>query len=202
MFKKLAVSSFLTVVAMGHASFADAATPSHTDGGAHEASSGLPQLDPSSFASQTFWLFLIFILMYVFFARKSLPQISQTIETRAERVKNDLDSAERLKEEVEAVQTSYEEKLAEARAESSAVFTKIEEDIKAKSEKHASEFQERSAKKVAELEKNIEQARKKAMDEMSDVAAEVSAEAAEKIIGVRADQKSAKAVVKSLNKAA
>ncbi len=37
---------------------------------------------------------------------------------------------------------------------------------------------------------------------MSDVAAEVSAEAAEKIIGVRADQKSAKAVVKSLNKAA
>ncbi len=40
------------------------------------------------------------------------------------------------------------------------------------------------------------------MEDMSEVAAEVAAQAAEKIIGVPTDADSAKAVVKSLNKAA
>ena len=202
MFKKLTVSCFLMCA---YASEAFASEDSHaapSGGGHHESSGGLPQLDPSTYASQTFWLLIVLAFMYVFFARKSLPEISQTIENRSERIRNDLDSAAKLKDEVASVQAAYEEGLEKARDEASALFQKFENDIKVQSEKNTKEFQDRASEKTTALEKNIEAARKAAMQDMSNVAAEVATEAAEKIIGVRADQSSAIAVVKSLSKAA
>lgn len=164
--------------------------------------SGLPQLDTTTYPSQIFWLVVVFVFMYVFFARKSLPAISNTIENRSERINNDLDSAERLKDEVSSVQNSYEESLTEARNKSSELFQDIEKDIKEKSENYAKDFQAHSAKQISDLEKNISKARDEAMKEMSDVAADVAAEAAAKIMGVKPDKGSAKAVVDALNKAA
>lgn len=204
MIKRSAIISFMLIT---FTTFAYAAGGEHSDAhhghdSHHAEVSGLPQLDPSTYASQAFWLILVFAFLYLIFSTKSLPAIAGTIEGRAERVQNDLDSAERLQEEVESVQSAYEESLAQAREEASNLFKNIEDDIKKKSEKHAEEFQEKSSSKIDALEKSINKARKKAMDEMSDVAAEIAAEAAEKIIGVRADSDSAKAVVDSLNKAA
>ena len=215
MIKRFITSVFLTFVFAAHAYAAEdaghgaghgdghgAAHGGHHGGGHHEAPDGLPQLDPSSFTSQIFWLVLIFVALYVFFARKSLPDISRTIENRSERIRNDLDSAERLKEEVATVQAQYEESLKKAREDSTNLFIKIESEVKEKTEAFNQEFQERSKQKVAEFEKNINEARKVAMEDMNQVAAEIAMEAAEKIIGVRTDEKSAKAVVNSLNKAA
>ena len=203
MIKKLAVSSFLTLTYVTQ-SFAsgDEHAPVHHDAGHAEASGGLPQLDPSSFTGQTFWLIIFFVIIYFIFSRKSLPDISRAVENRAERIKNDLDSADRLKDEVTSVQDTYEESLKKARQESSLLFQQIEDDLKAKAEENTKKFQEYSADKIADLEKNIDKARDAAMEDMSEIAVDVATEAAEKIIGVRADAKSARAVVNSLNKAA
>ncbi len=203
MIKNIAVHSYLMFALTTQAYAGGAAgEETHHDHGGHHEVAGLPQLDPSSFASQTFWLILVFVILYIFFAKKSLPALSQTIESRAERIQNDLDSAQRLKEEVETVQSAYEESLATARSKAADLFKDIEDDIKARTEQHSKDFQEKSAKKIETLEKSILKSRDNTMDEMSDVAADIAAEAAEKIIGVRADADSAKAVVKSLNKAA
>lgn len=164
--------------------------------------SGLPQLDTSTYPSQVFWLVVVFVAMYFFFAKKSLPAISGTIENRSERINNDLDSAERLKDEVTSVQQSYEESLAEARGASDEIFQNIEKEIKEKSEEQAAMFQKRSSEQMINLEKNISTARDKAMEEMSDIAAEVATEAAAKIIGVKANKGDAKAVIDALNKKA
>ncbi|PCI99061.1 MAG: hypothetical protein COB14_06905 [Alphaproteobacteria bacterium] len=203
MIKKLAVSSFLTLT-YATQSFAsgDEHAPMHHDAGHAESSGGLPQLDPSSFTGQTFWLIIFFVIVYLIFSRKSLPDISRTVENRAERIKNDLDSADRLKNEVTSVQDTYEESLKKAREESSLLFQKIEDDLKVKSEDNTKKFQDYSADKIAELEENINKARDAAMEDMSEIAVDVATDAAEKIIGVRADAKSARAVVNSLNKAA
>ena len=195
--KKLALSSFLMLSYVSHA-YAGEAKYAHEE----TSSGGLPQLDPSSFSNQSFWLILIFVAIYLFFSRKSLPEISKVIENRDERIKNDLDSAAILKEEVDSLQVSYEKSLKTTREKSALLFKEIEDGIKAKTEEQSNSFQEYSHKKTMELEANIEKARNAAMDEMSQIAADVAIEAAEKIIGVRADTKSVKDVVASLNKAA
>lgn len=198
MIKKKLYSAFLLLCFTTSHAFASSGGSSHDEGG----SGGLPQLDPASYPSQIFWLIITFVLMFVFFSRKSLPEISSTIENRSERIKNDLDSAERLKQEVEGVQASYEESLSSAREQSQYMYKDIEDDIKKKAEKYEATFKASSDKKVASLEKNIVKARKQAIKEMSDVAAQVAADAAEMIIGVRTDDKNAKDIVNTISKVA
>ncbi len=220
MLKKIGISAFLLGVSVtqaiaetGHAVSNGHEAPAHAEVDAHGAaeavghatehvSSGLPQLDPSSYSSQLFWLVIVFVFMFIFFSKKTVPQYSRTIENRAERISGDLDSADRLKNEVAELQQSYEEKLAQAREESFTVFMNGEKEIKEDAERNTADFRERSRKKIEELEVNIEEARDEAMKEMSDIAAEVASQASEKIIGVKVDKKTAKAIVKSLNKAA
>ncbi len=181
-------------VVAGHLAHGAAAAAEHHAG-------GLPQLDPSSYPGQAFWLVVVFVFMYVFFAKKTVPQYTRTIENRAERISNDLEAAEKLKTEVAELQQSYEEKMAQAREEAFAVFKNSEKEIKKDTERRTMAFQERSRKQVEELEANIEKALSVTMEEMSDVAAEVALQASEKIIGVTVDKNTAKSIVKSLNKA-
>ncbi len=199
MIKKLSVSLTLLMFGMNEAC---AGGPAKHSDAHNESAGGLPQLDPTFFASQTFWLIVIFLFMYIIFSAKSLPTISNAIENRAERIKNDLSSAERVKKEVETVQASYEESLKEAREKSSRMFSEIEEEIKSASEKHAKDFAQKTTDKVNELEKKIASARDKAMEDMGDIAVDVASEAAEKIIGIKADAKQAKKIVDSINKKA
>ncbi len=171
-------------------------------GDAHEAKGGLPQLDTSTYAGQIFWMIIVFVFMHIVFSRQSLPRISKTIGNRTDRIQSDLDTAETLKNEVDAVQSAYEDSLSGAKSEASSMFKSIEEDIKKRTEAYSNDFAEKSSEEVGALEKNINKARKKAMEDMSVIAAEIASDAAEKIIGVRPDEKSAEAIVKSLNKAA
>jgi F-type H+-transporting ATPase subunit b len=219
MLKKIGISAFLLGVSVtqafagsGHAVSSDYEAPAHaeadvhgvaaTTAAEHASSGGLPQLDPTSFSSQLFWLVIVFLFMLFFFSKKTIPQISHTIENRTDRISGDLDSADLLRSEVAELQQSYEEKLAQAREESFSVFINGEKEMKAQTEHKSTAFQERSRKKVEELEQNIEVARDKAMIEMSDVATEIALQASEKIIGVKVDEKKAKAIVNSLNNAA
>lgn len=196
MIKRLTTSALLLCIFTAQAY----AAGGNSDG--YEAKSGLPQLDTSTYASQIFWMIIVFVFMHIVFSKQSLPKISKTIGNRTDRIQSDLDTAETLKDEVDAVQSAYEDSLSGARSDSAALFKGIEQDIKDRTDAYAEEFAEKSIKEVETLEKNINKARKKAMEEMSVIAAEIASDAAEKIIGVRPDDKSVEAIVKSLNKAA
>jgi len=212
MLKKIGIAAFLLMattaqaIADGHVvseqSEGTAAVGAVAHAAAEHTSGGLPQLDTSTYVSQVFWLVIVFSFMYLVFSKKTVPQIGRTIENRAERISSDLDSAERLKNEVSELQRSYEEKLVQAREESYAAFTNAEKEIKDEAERHASEFHVRASKKIKEMEKNIDAARTQAIDDMSAVAAGIAIQATEKIIGVKADEKMAKKIVDSLNKKA
>src|SRR5690606_19013966 len=81
----------------------------------HETSSGLPQFDPTWFASQLFWLLVAFGVLYLFFSKRTLPDLSSIIENRKNHIKADLDQAEELTTQAETVQSHYEQSLQGAR---------------------------------------------------------------------------------------
>ncbi len=166
----------------------------------HEKSAaGLPQFDPSTFPSQIFWLFVTFAILYLFFSRKTLPEISSTIENRRSQIENDLITAEQLRAEAEAAQRTYEEGLENARTEATKALSDVQEKMKAKAEKQAEQFRQKTEKESLALEKNLEKAKKAAMDDMNTIAAEVASAAAEKIVGINPDIEQAKTVVKAIN---
>ena len=59
---------------------------------------GMPQLNPEFWAAQIFWLIIIFSSLYLIIWKIFLPKITYSIENRKSRVVNDLDEAQKLKE--------------------------------------------------------------------------------------------------------
>ncbi len=167
----------------------------------HAESAGLPQLDPTFYASQLFWLLVMFVFMYTFFARSILPTLSSILDNRHKHIQDDLDMAQSLKTEAEDVQASYEMKLGEARDKAATLYGEIESDIAQKSEERLKEFQDKFSKEVSVTEAKLAKAKKEAMAEMNDIAAEIASIAATKIVGVKTDPAKAQDIVKDLSKA-
>lgn len=170
----------------------------HGDGHAEEHVDGLPQLNFSTYSPQIFWLVVIFLAMYIALSKKSLPDISSTIENRKNHIDADLSTAEKLQEEAEAVQHAYEASLDGARDKASETIADVEQAIKSQGASELDAFQKRAEKEIMDIEARIETAKAEAMNNMNDIATEVAADAVQKIIGVNPDAQKAKAIVESL----
>lgn len=170
------------------------------DGGGHGGGPGLPQLDASTFPSQLFWLAVTFVILYLYFSRKALPEISGVIENRRERVQSDLDTAERLRKDAEKAQGDYEALLSGARTEATSLMSKAVNTVKEKAEREMTALREKGLEQIAALESQLTAEKKKAMSEMDTIVAEAASQAAEKIIGIKADLGAARSVVQSLHR--
>lgn len=166
--------------------------------GAHGGGVGLPQFDPSSFASQVFWLAVTFAVLYVFFAKKTLPDIGSVLKKREVHVRSTLEAAKRQKEVAEGLQADYEAGLERARQEAMSIYSEVEKSIKEHTEEQNKSFQKSAAQQTRAVEASIEKAKIGAIEDMQHLAAEIASKAAEKIIGVETDIDHAKTVVRSL----
>lgn len=134
----------------------------------------MPQLDPTWFASQLFWLAITFVVLYLLISRLLLPPIAGVMLTRKQVIDGDISTSERLKKEAEAAKESYEQALAEARANSRQVMDQVMSEHQAKAEKATAEMQDKIAAKLAEAEKNIASKRDALLAEMTPMADEMA----------------------------
>ena len=141
---------------------------------AHEeaASAGLPQLDPSSWPSQLFWLALTFGVLYWLMAGKFLPSLGGAIEERRDRMADDLDQAAEFKRQAEDAETAYNKALADARAKAQGIAA----DTRAEMDKEIAELQ---AETDAALEKQLAAAEARITKMTADAAAKVREAAAD-----------------------
>lgn len=151
----------------------------------------MPQFDPTSFASQLFWLAVTFIALYFLLSRLVLPRISEVMEKRSERIANDLERAEALKTETEAVIEAYEAALAKARSEASAVIAKATSDIATLSATRQAEFGEELAMRMVAAEERISKAKQQAESQIREIAVDIAADVAERLTGRAIDAESA-----------
>ena len=176
---------------------------SHAAGHAAEHSSGgLPQLDPTWYASQVFWLFLVFSAAYFIFSKNILPALSSTLESRRELIEGDLEMAKKMKEEAESVRQVYEETLNEARSQASEKLSSSEENLKTLVTEKLSALHDKTTKALQDAEKEVEAAKGEAMKDVNKIAAEVASQTIEKLVGLRADAGKAKSIIDKINKEA
>ena len=164
-----------------------------------EAKGGLPQFEPTWFASQIFWLAIAFAILYIFFAKKTLPDISSVIENRKNHIQSDLETAEKLATKADQVQDAYQADLVKAQDKAAKAISKVENDMKAEAEKAAEAFRLRSEKEMKKAEDNIAKAQNAAMADMNSIAAEAASEAVAKIIGGKADKDKAMSIIEGLS---
>ncbi|NQZ14972.1 MAG: hypothetical protein HRT94_09145 [Alphaproteobacteria bacterium] len=159
---------------------------------------GLPQLDFTTYTPQLFWMFAFFAVLYMFFAMKTLPEISGVIENRKNHIQSDLETAEKLAAEADQVQEAYQASLVKAQDKAAKAIQDVESDMKKAAEDAAEEFRVRSEKEIKAAEAEVLKAQDAVMDEVNTIAAEAASEAVSKIIGAKTDIKKAKTIIEGL----
>ncbi len=142
----------------------------HEEGG----SGGLPQLNPDSFASQLFWLAVVFAALYLMMARSVLPRIREVLMKRESQIQHDLDTAEKAKLEAEAARKSYEADLASAKQQSADLFARTQREIDSFLGDEQKRLQESLDAIITDSQKRIAEQRAKAMEEIKPIVQELT----------------------------
>ena len=99
-------------------------------------SGGMPQLDPEFWVSQIFWLIITFGILYLVLSKLILPKISDNLETRKSQVLDNLELAEKQRNDSEAKLKEFENIILKSKTEAKNLFNesrkKLLEDINKK----------------------------------------------------------------------
>ncbi len=143
----------------------------------------MPQFWLGDFAPQLVWLAISFVILYFLMSRVALPRIADVLEDRQSRIADDLDQAEQLKNNADAVIAEYEAALAAARSKAQAMLAETAAEAQAAAEKRNIEVGERLNQEAEAAAQRISDAKQAAMAEVRGVATELAQAAAEKLIG-------------------
>ena len=146
-------------------------------------SSGLPQLDPTHFTGQLFWLTLTFVALLFVMSRIALPRVGDVLDERRDRIKRDLDAAGRLKDETDAALANYEKALADARANASGIAKETREKLAAETEAERHRVDSQIALKLQNAEARILTTKSKAVSAIGEIATETARAVVSKLIG-------------------
>jgi F-type H+-transporting ATPase subunit b len=143
----------------------------------------MPQFNHTYFASQLFWLYASFILLFILLSVFAMPKIASVLEDRAKRIDNDLDKAHQLKTEAEAAIAAYEKALANSRAEAHKVLQANAQAIAAAAEARQKALGEKLAKQIKEGEARIQSAKDEALGHIREISVTLVKASLEKLTG-------------------
>ena len=163
-------------------------------------SGGMPQLNPEFWISQIFWLTLTFGTLYIILSKLILPKISNNLESRKSQILENIEAAEKQREDSEAKLKEYDEIILKSKSEAKTMFNQTREkalkDIMAKKEVLDQQIDD----EINKAEKEIEALRFSAPDKINKIAIETSSELLEKLIGSGVNSSSISAIVDDLSK--
>jgi len=162
--------------------------------GAAEAAPGMPQLDPTTYGNQIFWLLIALVAIYLILSRVALPRIAAILAERQGTITNDIASAEDLKAKAEAAEQAYEKALADARAEAQRIAGETKAKIQADLNVAIRKADAKIAEKAAESEQAIAEIRAGAIEAVAEVAKDTAKEIVA-VMGGKADAKAINAAV-------
>ena len=164
------------------------------------AEAGMPQLDPKYWASQAFWLILVFTILYISISKFYLPKIKNNLEDRENKIKKDIEDANKFKELSETRLKEYERILENAKREVIKIHLEskntLDKDIHKKKETIEKEIE----KEISKAQKEIIELKKNSISEIQKISESIAASIIENISGDKLNESSIKATVEDISK--
>src|SRR5262249_31544087 len=101
---------------------------------------------------------------------------------RADRIRRDLDQAEKLKADTASALAAYEQALAEARTKANGVVKTMRDSLTAEVDRERAKVEAQIAEKLAEAEARIQQTKSKALASVNDIATDTAAAIVKRLI--------------------
>ena len=164
------------------------------------AEAGMPQLDPKYWASQAFWLILIFSILYVSIAKFYLPKIKKNLDDRENKIKEDLDDANNMKILSEKKFKEYNTIIEDSKREVAKILLDskniLNKDIQNKKEIMEKEIEEA----ILKAQKEITLLKKDSISSINEISKEITSNIIEKMSGDKLNESSIKATVEDISK--
>jgi F-type H+-transporting ATPase subunit b len=163
-------------------------------------SGGMPQLNPEFWISQIFWLTLTFGILYIVLSKLILPKISDNLESRKSQILENIEAAEKQRQNSEEKLKEYEEIVSKSKMEAKNIFNQAREkalkDISAKKDVLDKQIDD----EIGKAEQEIKELQKGAADKINKIAIETSSELIQKLIGAEVNNSSISAIVDDLSR--
>ena len=155
----------------------------------------MPQFDPTYFASQIFWLAIVFATLYWFMRKHAIPKVEATLTARAERIQGDLDRAAKLQQQAAELAEQHAETLAKSRDEARKILSAAQAETQADLDKRQALLADDIAKRTADAESRINAAREDAMKGVREIAVDAAGAVAARLLGAEPSAEKAASAV-------
>jgi F-type H+-transporting ATPase subunit b len=134
------------------------------------------------------WGLFSFILLLAILWKFAFPAVNKQMQARTEKIRNNIDEAQKVRNEAEQILADYQRQLADARGEANRII----EEARQAAEQLRHDMVRRADQEVAELrQRNAEElrmAQERALSQLQSQVRNIALELAEKVIGANLDK--------------
>ena len=152
---------------------------------------------PYIFASQLFWLALVFGFIFFVIGRGMLPKIQSTVELREKQIADDLARAQAARSEADETEAAWRARMDVARADAARIAQEAKQASAAKTEAKVRAAADKLGAKVESAEARIRDAVAAARSEIEAVSADATRDMVARLTGIKIDAKEAAGAVKA-----
>jgi F-type H+-transporting ATPase subunit b len=147
------------------------------------------------FASQLFWLAIVFGLIFFVVGLGMMPKIQSTVDARNERIAADLAEAQSARETADSLEQGYRDRMDQARAEAARLAADAKAQSARATEARVNEADTVIGTRVEAAQTRIAEVRASAMAEIEAVAADATREIVARVTGLQVDEAAARDAV-------
>ena len=159
------------------------------------AEAGMPQLDPKYWASQSFWLIIIFLSIYLLIARIFIPKIKNSIDMRESKIRKDLEEAKVFREEAEKKLKSYKELMETAKIDARKILSESNRSLNEEMQEKKNKIQKEIEKEIYNAENDIKKFKNESLEKVNFISEEIVSSLIKEIFGEDLNRSSIKATV-------
>tara|TARA_B100000941_G_scaffold270180_1_gene227955 strand:- start:461 stop:1036 length:576 start_codon:yes stop_codon:yes gene_type:complete len=164
------------------------------------AEAGMPQLDPTYWASQAFWLILVFVTLYISISKFYLPKIKGNLVNRENKISKDLEDANDFKEKSDSKIKEYEIILENAKREVSKIHFESKNNLDKNIQLKKEEMEKEIEKEILKAQKEISDLKKNSISSIQNISKNIASDIIQNISGDKLNESSIKAVIEEISK--
>ena len=163
-------------------------------------SGGMPQLNPEFWFSQIFWLIITFGIMFLLLSKLVLPKISENLEVRKAQILENIEAAEKQREESDNKLKEYEKLILNSKNEAKDFFNKAREEILKDIDIKRENLEKEINVEINKVEKEILDLKNKSPEKIRKIAIDTSSDIVKQLIGVEVNNSSISAIVEDVSR--
>ncbi len=158
-------------------------------------SGGMPQLNPEFWISQVFWLVLTFGILYLVLSKLVLPKISDNLENRKSQILDNIETAEKQREESEDKIKQFEKIILESKIEAKNYFNDRRQEVLEDINKKRIALEKDIDDEISAVEEEINKLKNTSGEKITKIAIETSSDLINQLIGEKVNNSSISAIV-------